>query len=94
MATTIAVMGAGDGYSYFMKSVAAGDVDRPMSTPLTRYYTGTGTPPGRWLGVGVTNLGSDELGRLLVGGLVTEEQMARLAGKGLDPSRTAPGCQS
>ena len=85
MATTIAVMGAGDGYSYFMKSVAAGDVDRPMSTPLTRYYTETGTPPGRWMGCGLASLGSEELGRLLVGDLVTEEQMARLVGKGLDP---------
>ncbi len=85
MAATIAVMSAGDGYSYFMKSVATGDVDRSMSTPLTRYYTETGTPPGRWLGSGVASLGSDELGRLLVGDLVTEEQMARLVGKGLDP---------
>jgi conjugative relaxase-like TrwC/TraI family protein len=85
MAVTIAVMSAGDGYSYFMKSVASGDVDRPMSTPLTRYYTETGTPPGRWAGAGVESLGSAELGRLLMGGPVTEEQMARLAGKGLDP---------
>jgi conjugative relaxase-like TrwC/TraI family protein len=85
MATTIAVMSAGDGYSYFMKSVAAGDVDRPMSTPLTRYYTETGTPPGRWMGAGVASLGSVELVRLLVGDLVSEEQMARLVGKGLDP---------
>ncbi|GAB2493124.1 MobF family relaxase [Promicromonospora xylanilytica] len=85
MTVTIAVMSAGDGYSYFMKSVAAGDGDRSMGTPLTRYYTETGTPPGRWMGAGVASLGSDELGGLLVGGLVTEEQMARLAGKGLDP---------
>ncbi|WP_454850039.1 MobF family relaxase [Promicromonospora soli] len=85
MAVTIAKMSAGDGYSYFMKSVAAGDGDRSMGTPLTRYYTETGTPPGRWMGAGVASLGSDELGRLLVGDLVTEEQMARLAGKGLDP---------
>lgn len=85
MAVTIAVMSGGDGYSYFMRSVAVGDGDRSMSTPLTRYYTEMGTPPGRWLGAGVASLGSDELGRLLVGGLVTEEQMARLAGKGLDP---------
>ncbi|GAB2489994.1 MobF family relaxase [Promicromonospora xylanilytica] len=85
MTVTIAVMSAGDGYSYFMKSVAAGDGDRSMSTPLTRYYTETGTPPGRWLGSGVACLGSENPARLLVGDLVTEEQMARLAGKGLDP---------
>jgi conjugative relaxase-like TrwC/TraI family protein len=85
MTVTIAVMSAGDGYSYFMKSVAAGDGDRSMGTPLTRYYTETGTPPGRWMGSGIASLGSDELARLLVGDLVTEEQMARLSGKGLDP---------
>ncbi|WP_454860110.1 MobF family relaxase [Promicromonospora soli] len=85
MAVTIAKMSAGDGYSYFMKSVAAGDGDRSMGTPLTRYYTETGTPPGRWMGSGLASLGSDELGRLRVGDLVTEEQMARLAGQGLDP---------
>ena len=85
MTVTIAVMSAGDGYSYFMKSVAAGDGDRSMGTPLTRYYTETGTPPGRWMGAGVACLGSDELARLVVGDRVTEEQMARLAGKGLDP---------
>jgi conjugative relaxase-like TrwC/TraI family protein len=85
MAVTIAVMSGGDGYSYFMRSVAAGDGDRSMSTPLTRYYTETGTPPGRWMGSGAASLGSNELGRLLVGDMVTEEQMARLAGKALDP---------
>ncbi|WP_274998028.1 MobF family relaxase [Promicromonospora iranensis] len=85
MAVTIAVMSGGDGYSYFMRSVAAGDGDRSMSTPLTRYYAETGTPPGRWMGSGVASLGSNELGRLLVGDMVTEEQMARLAGKALDP---------
>jgi hypothetical protein len=85
MAVSIAKMSAGDGFEYFMRSVAAGDGDRSMGTPLTRYYTETGTPPGRWMGSGVASLGSDELGRLVVGDLETEEQMARLAGKGLDP---------
>jgi conjugative relaxase-like TrwC/TraI family protein len=85
MAVSIAKMSAGDGFEYFMRSIAAGDGDRSMGTPLTRYYTETGTPPGRWAGSGVASLGSDELGRLVVGALVTEEQMARLAGKGMDP---------
>ncbi|MFI9486958.1 MobF family relaxase [Promicromonospora sp. NPDC052451] len=85
MAVSIAKMSAGDGFEYFMRSVAAGDGDRSMGTPLTRYYTETGTPPGRWVGSGVASLGSDELGRLVVGAVVTEEQMARLAGKGMDP---------
>ncbi|GAB4087318.1 MobF family relaxase [Myceligenerans cantabricum] len=78
-------MSAGEGYRYFMETVATGDVGRSMSTPLTRYYAETGTPPGRWLGGGVAALGSDAAGRLAVGDIVTEAQMARLAGKGLDP---------
>lgn len=85
MTVSMKKMSAGDGYRYFMESVAAGDVDRSMATPLTRYYAETGTPPGRWLGSGVAALGSDKAGRLAVGDIVTEAQMARLAGKGIDP---------
>ena len=40
------VMTAGDGYKYLLRSVAAGDGDRSLSTPLTRYYEEAGTPPG------------------------------------------------
>ena len=31
------VMSAGDGYKYLLKTIAAADGDRPLSTPLTRY---------------------------------------------------------
>lgn len=55
------VMSAGDGYKYLLRTVAAGDGDRSLSTPLTRYYAGAGTPPGRWLGSGVAALGHGEL---------------------------------
>lgn len=85
MTVSMKKMSAGDGYRYLMESVAAGDGDRSMATPLTRYYAETGTPPGRWLGSGVATLGSDAAGRLRVGDIVTEAQMARLAGKGIDP---------
>lgn len=40
------VMSAGDGYQYLLKTVAAGDGNRDLSTPLTRYYAEKGTPPG------------------------------------------------
>jgi hypothetical protein len=40
------VMHAGQGYLYLLKTVAAGDGDRDLSTPLTRYYQADGTPPG------------------------------------------------
>ena len=38
MTVSMRVMSAGDGYKYLLRSVAAGDGNRPLSTPLTRYY--------------------------------------------------------
>ena len=40
------VMSAGDGYKYLLRTVAAADGDRELSTPLTRYYAEAGTPWG------------------------------------------------
>jgi hypothetical protein len=51
------VMSAGDGYKYLLKSVAAGDGSRDLSTPFTRYYAEKGTPPGFWIGADVASLG-------------------------------------
>ena len=62
MTVSMRVMSAGDGYKYLLKTVAAADGDRPLSTPLTRYFIEEGTPPGRWLGKGVASLGKGELG--------------------------------
>jgi len=76
------VMSAGDGYKYLLRTVATGDGDRVLSTPLTRYYTEEGTPPGRWLGSAVPALG----GRTItVGDEVSELQLQRLIGQGRDP---------
>lgn len=76
------VMSAGDGFKYLLKSVAAGDGDRDLSTPLTRYYTEAGCPPGFWLGSGLGGLGG---GQLRPGNTVTEEQLELLLGMGRDP---------
>lgn len=38
------VMSAGDGYKYLLRTVAAADGDRELSTSLTRYYVEAGTP--------------------------------------------------
>src|SRR5690606_3364644 len=57
------VMSAGDGYKYLLRTVAAADGDRSLSTPLTRYYTEVGNPPGRWLGAGIAALGGGEVGQ-------------------------------
>ena len=81
------VMSAGDGYTYLLSSVAAGDGDRSLSTPLTRYYAEAGTPPGRWLGSGVTALRN---GEIAPGAQVSEAQLQLLVGMGRDPIAGVP----
>jgi hypothetical protein len=76
------VMSAGNGYKYLLRTVAAIDGQRSLSTPLTSYYSAKGTPPGRWMGTGLPGLGS---GRILEGAEVTEDQLERLVGLGRDP---------
>ena len=61
MTVSMRVMSAGDGYKYLLRTVAAADGDRTLSTPLTRYYVEAGTPPGQWLGSGVASLGKGQL---------------------------------
>lgn len=75
-------MSAGSGYQYLLRTVAVGDGQRALSTPLTRYYSDVGTPPGRWMGSG---LGAFGAGQLKPGVQVTEEQLALLIGMGRDP---------
>jgi len=67
------VMSAGDGYKYLLRTVAAGDGKRSLSTPLTRYYSEQGTPPGRWMGGGLAGLG---------GGLLASIHRSALSGRG------------
>ncbi|MDR2975064.1 MAG: relaxase domain-containing protein [Propionibacteriaceae bacterium] len=74
-------MSAGDGFEYLLRSVAVGDGDRSLLSPLTRYYTESGCPPGSWLGSGVASLG----GLLSVGDLVSEAQLQLLIGEGCHP---------
>ena len=88
MAVTVSmrVMSAGDGFRYLLRTVAAGDGDRSLSTPLTRYYSAKGTPPGRWMGSGLHALGST----IVEGSEVSEEQLQRLIGLGCDPVTGEP----
>ncbi|RAG60494.1 conjugal transfer protein, partial [Burkholderia multivorans] len=69
------VMSAGDGYKYLLRSIAAADGDRSLSTPLTRYYAEAGTPRGQWLGSGIASLGQ---GQLAVGDRVSGAQLQLL----------------
>ena len=82
MTVSMRVMSAGDGYKYLLRTVAAGDGDRSLSTPLTRYYAEAGTPPGRWIGSGLAGLGG---GRIVEGDQVSEAQLQLLVGMGRDP---------
>ncbi len=81
------VMSAGDGYKYLLRTVAAGDGDRSLSTPLTRYYAEEGSPPGFWVGSGVGTLGG---GQIAQGDQVSESQLQLLVGMGRDPITGAP----
>lgn len=81
------VMSAGDGYKYLLRTVAAGDGNRSLSTPLTRYYNVEGTPPGRWMGSGLPALGT---GQITSADEVSEAQLQLLVGMGRDPVTGAP----
>lgn len=76
------VMSAGDGYKYLLRTIAAADGDRSLSTPLTRYYTEKGTPPGTWIGSALHGLGD---GKIVLGDEVSESQLQLLIGMGRDP---------
>ena len=87
MTVSMRVMSAGDGYKYLLRTVAAADGDRSLSTPLTRYYNAEGTPPGQWLGGGVAGLGG---GVIAQGDQVSEAQLQLLVGMGRDPMTGDP----
>jgi conjugative relaxase-like TrwC/TraI family protein len=81
------VMSAGNGFRYLLKTVVAGDGNRDLTTPLTRYYREKGTPPGFWMGAGAHGLGHGELD---AGGEVTESHLQLLLGLGCDPVTGEP----
>src|SRR3954468_292133 len=74
---TLHKLHAGDGYTYLTRQVAAGDEGRSPGQQLVDYYTASGNPPGRWVGVGAADLG--------VTGRVREDQMRALFGRGMHP---------
>ncbi|MPV35967.1 MobF family relaxase [Georgenia subflava] len=82
MTVSMRVMSAGDGYAYLLRTVVTGDGNTTRLTAMTRYYTEEGTPPGIWMGSGVSQFGA---GELLPGMTVTPEQLQTLMGKGADP---------
>ncbi|WP_438854850.1 MobF family relaxase [Agromyces sp. M3QZ16-3] len=87
MTVSMRVMSAGDGFRYLLRTVVAGDGDRLLSTPLTRYFSAEGTPPGRWMGSGLASLASASV---VEGSEVAEEHLQRLIGLGCDPVSGQP----
>ncbi len=82
-------MSAGAGYKYPLQSVAAGDGNRPLTTPLITYYAEKRTPPGYWLGTGVHGLGTNDQ-HIQPGETVTEDHLRRLPGQGREPLTNDP----
>ena len=75
---------AGQSYTYLLDSVTK-DHGRPAAgSPMTRYYSAHGTPPGTWLGTGLAWL-ADGRG-IPEGSFVTPVQMERLFANGEDPA--------
>ena len=64
MTVSMRLMSAGDGYKYLLRTVAAGDGDRDLSTPLTRYY-------------GADGKGRDNFGKLADNRVVLAVKIAR-----------------
>ncbi|MCC6495551.1 MAG: relaxase domain-containing protein, partial [Propionibacteriaceae bacterium] len=74
---------AGSGYEYLTRQVAVADASGHGHTSLADYYTAKGETAGRWWGTGLPGMS------LVAGGPVTEEQMKRLFGAGLNPTTGA-----
>ncbi|MET7772055.1 MobF family relaxase [Nocardia sp. NPDC005366] len=79
MTATIHKVVSGNGYQYYLRNIAANDVDSRGRSPLSDYYSAHGEAPGVWSGSGLASLGID------VGAEVTESQMKSLFGLGRHP---------
>ncbi|WP_298207554.1 MobF family relaxase, partial [Ferrimicrobium sp.] len=81
---SIAKLSIGQGYRYLMDSIARGDGAAQPGSALTHYYAESGTPPGRWKGAGLSDVG-DGVG-IAAGSEVSEEQLWNLLGRIADPT--------
>ena len=85
---TIRKLTLGQGYRYLMDSIAVGDGRGDQSSELTRYYAESGTPPGRWKGTGLADLGGGK--GVEHGSEVTESQLWNMLGLVADPLTGEP----
>ncbi|GAA1651932.1 MobF family relaxase [Nocardia ninae] len=80
---SLAKIASGDGYEYYMRSVATNDANDRGTQDLSGYYSERGESPGRWWGAGLAAVGIE------AGEQVTEAQMRALIGHGLHPNAFA-----
>jgi conjugative relaxase-like TrwC/TraI family protein len=78
----------GNGYEYLLGSVARGDGAAETSSPLTRYYAESGSPPGRLFGAGLVGLNNGA--GIPEGTVVTELMLFNLLGMVADPVTGQP----
>ena len=78
----------GSAYRYLLKSVAAGDGAAGRANTLSRYYASSGTPPGVFVGSGLSAL--DDGRGVEAGTQVTEEHMANMFAAMADPVSGKP----
>jgi conjugative relaxase-like TrwC/TraI family protein len=78
----------GGGYRYLISSVAAGDGASERSNSLSRYYASSGTPPGVFLGAGLSGLDGGRGVRR--GSEVTEEHLENMLVACADPVSGEP----
>ncbi len=83
MTVSIRLMRLGTGFKYLMESVARGDGASDLSSPLTRYYAESGTPPGRFLGAGLAGLNGGN--GIAEGTKCTEQMLFHMLGECADP---------
>jgi hypothetical protein len=72
-------LSAGDGYTYLVRQVAAGDSTELGHDSLGDYYSAKGETPGRWVGAGLAGL------NMGAAAAVSEAQMKALFGLGIHP---------
>ena len=72
---------------YLLESVADGPGSQPVAEyGSSRYYTDSGTPPGRWVGSGLSGLGESNGERpIRPGGIVDPAHLRALVVDGADP---------
>lgn len=81
---TVRRLTQGKAWEYLTDSVAKTASDPDQESALTRYYTATGCPPGRFRGAGLAALG------LADGDVVTDEHLQRMLGDLADPVTGEP----